>query len=886
MGWDAFGLPAEQYAIKNKMHPRVAVDKNILRYKEQLSQLGLDYDWSREIRTTDPAFYKWSQWIFKQLHKKGLAHESFEPINWCPVDKTGLSNEDLENGKCERCGSPVEKKAIRQWVLRITDYADRMLSDLDTLDWPHSIKESQRNWIGKSEGAEIEFQLKFKDKADDAQKVTVFTTRPDTLFGATYLAISAELAQKWIAGGWSPSDEVKNFVTSLLAEEKARAFDFKEVTEKKGIDTGVRAINPANGEELPVWIANYVLSGYGTGAIMAVPAHDERDHDFAEKYQIPIRTVINPKVEHEDVVGKGERIKKHKVIVILEHEGMYCSVNWKPELGGRLFIGGTIEDGESPKETALREIVEETGYTDFEILNEGDDTFYYDYYAYSKKQAFTAEIRYVRARLLSTTQKAQQLEATEQGNFTIEWVIKQVAEKEITNPPHRYAFTKYILGIPFTGSGILSNSGAFSGLSSEEAMNAIALSVGGTMLSQYRLKDWVFARQRYWGEPFPVVFDSARTPYLVADSELPVLLPEVESYEPTDTGESPLANMPDWVNVYGYLNGENEFVSCAKSDPRAQPFQRETNTMPQWAGSSWYYLRFIDPTNMEALVDKTKEAYWSPVDLYVGGAEHATRHLIYARFWHKFLFDIGAVSQSEPFLRLQHVGLIMADDGRKMSKRYGNVINPDDIVATYGADSLRVYEMFMGPFDQSIAWSTDNLMGARRFIERIWRLQEKYSTTASESGATELLRHQTIKKVTEDIHSFSFNTAISQLMIFLNHLEKLEHVPKAVFEDLILLLAPFAPHISEEIWRTLGHTDSIHLHAWSTFDEAKTISDTITIAIQINGKLRDTTTLARGMTEKEIIAIVFKNEVVLKWVENKEPKKVIYIPEKVVNIVL
>ena len=676
MGWDAFGLPAEQYALKNKVHPRIAVEKNVAHFKEQLSHLGFNYDWSREVNTTDPEFYKWTQRIFKQLDKKGLAHESFEPINWCPVDKTGLSNEDLENGKCERCGSPVEKKAIRQWVLKITAYADRMLRDLDALNWPEHIKESQRNWIGKSEGAEIDFALSgILGQEDGKHKVKVFTTRPDTLFGATYLAISAELAHKWLSVGWQATEEVKNFIAKLEAEEKERAFDFKEIIEKKGIATGIFATNPVNGEQIPVWIANYVLAGYGTGALMAVPAHDERDFEFAKKYNISIRTVINPVVEHEDVIGKGERQKKNKVIVVLEHDGKYLSVNWKPELGGRLFIGGTIEDGETPVDTAIREIREETGYTDVEIISEGDETFFYEYYAYSKKQAFSAEIKYIRARLKSTAQKSQQLEATEQGSFTIEWIDKETAAREVANPPHAHAFTKYILENAFTGDGILSNSGKFSGTTSKEAKTKITESVGGSSVSQYRLKDWVFARQRYWGEPFPVVFDANRMPYLVADSELPVVLPEVKSYEPTDTGESPLANITDWVEVYGYINTDNEFMSCKKSDPKAQLFNRETNTMPQWAGSSWYYLRYIDPTNNDALVDKDKEKAWSPVDFYVGGAEHATRHLIYARFWHKFLFDIGIVSHEEPFMRLQNVGLIMADDGRKMSKRYGNVIN-------------------------------------------------------------------------------------------------------------------------------------------------------------------------------------------------------------------
>ncbi len=777
MGWDAFGLPAEQYALKNKVHPRVAVEKNVARYKAQLSRLGFNYDWSREVNTTDPEFYKWTQWIFKQLWKAGLAYESFEPINWCPVDKTGLSNEDLENGNCERCGSPVVKKAMRQWVLKITEYADRLLQDLDGLNWPEHIKESQRNWIGKSEGAEIEFTLSgIVGQEDGKHKVKVFTTRPDTLFGATYLAISTELAQKWVAVGWSPSAEVKGFIARLEAEEKEHAFDFKEVVEKKGVATGIFATNPANGEKIPVWIANYVLSGYGTGAIMAVPAHDERDFDFAHAYSLSRRTVVLP---------------------------------------------------ESPESLDLK------------FVNSG----------FSHAVGFDVL-------------------ASELG-----WKFERF---DLIKKSEIY----------YSGTGILTNSGKFDGMESEEAQKAITDFVGGKMVSQYRLKDWVFARQRYWGEPFPIVFDVDHKAYVVADSELPVKLPDVKAYEPTDTGESPLANIREWVEVYGYLNADSEFVSCEKGDPKALLFTRETNTMPQWAGSSWYYLRYIDPANKNAFVDKEKEKAWSPVDFYVGGAEHATRHLIYARFWHKFLFDIGVVSHPEPFSRLQNVGLIMADDGRKMSKRYGNVINPDDIVDTYGADSLRIYEMFMGPFGQSIAWSTDNLIGARRFIERVWRLQEKIDASCIEDKATELLRHQTIKKVSEDIESFAFNTAIAQLMVFLNHCEKQEHIPRAVFLDFLTLIAPFAPHVSEEIWHTLSDTtDSLHRAPWPQFDQAKSISDTVVVGVQLNGKLRETLEIHRTEDEERVKERAISLPVIQKWLDGAAPKKVIYVSGKIINIV-
>ncbi len=743
-GWDAFGLPAEQFAIKNKVHPSASVKKNTERYKEQMTRVGLSYDWEREINTTDPGFYKWTQWVFLQMFHKGLAFESFEPINWCPTCQTGLANEDLEGGKCERCGTQVEKRPMRQWTLRITEYADRLIDDLDTLDeWPLAVKEAQRNWIGRSEGAEIEFALSgISGQEDGKHKVKVFTTRPDTLFGATYLAISAELAKKWLEVGWQTTEEIKRFIADTLAEEKEREIKFAEVTEKKGIDTGIFATNPANGEKISVWIANYVLSGYGTGAIMAVPAHDERDNDFAQKYNLPIKEVI-----------------KH------------------------------------PEEIVL-----------------------------------------------------------------------------------------------YTGEGTLINSQKFDNIESREAKKKITESVGGKMAKQYRLKDWVFSRQRYWGEPIPIVHDENGKVYPVDESDLPVVLPEVESYAPTGTGESPLAEISEWVNVEGYITEEGTFKHAtqedAPDDKKTKTFRRETNTMPQWAGSSWYYLRFMDPHNDAALVGKEKEKCWSPVNVYVGGAEHVTRHLIYARFWHKFLYDIGVVSAIEPFRRRRGVGLVLGEGGVKMSKRLGNVINPDDIIETFGADSLRIYEMFMGPFGQAIAWSTDNLVGARRFVERVWRMREKVSREAAIDKSTEILLHQTIKKVGEDIEGFNFNTAISSLMIYVNHLETFEHVSKKSYEELLLLIAPFAPHMSQELWSDLGNETFLYHESWPVFDPVKIITDTAIIAVQVNGKLRDTFEIERNTNEESVKSIALARPNIQKWLDGKPAKKVIYVPEKIINIVV
>ncbi len=744
MGWDAFGLPAEQYALKNKVHPRVAVEANCKRFKEQLSKIGFNYDWDREINTTDTDYYKWTQWTFIKMFEKGLAYQSFEPINWCPSCMTGLANEDLDGDNCERCGTKVEQKPIRQWVLKITDYADRMLDDLETLNWPHSIKESQRNWIGKSKGAILNFAFENTDN-----KISVFTTRPDTLYGVTYLAISHVAYRDFVAKGLIKEiSTVLKFADEVKSEEEARVGTFAEIEEKKGIDTGAYVLHPITNAHIPIWIGNYVLSDYGTGAVMGVAAHDTRDFDFAIKYGLKIVQVIS-----------------------------------------------------------------ESGVIDAEM-----------------KEAYIDD-------------------------------------------------------------GILVNSQEFNGKNNRDASEDIVKKSGGELKTQYRLKDWVFARQRYWGEPIPVVFDvKTEKPYAVDDTDLPVVLPQVESYEPTGTGESPLALILSWVNVKGYITSSGTFKQVKDGEVAPEgvivsDYRRESNTMPQWAGSSWYYLRYIDPKNGLRLVDKEKEAYWSPVDLYVGGAEHATRHLIYARFWHKFLFDIGVVSKIEPFSRLQNVGLIMASDGRKMSKRYGNVINPDDIIETFGADTLRVYEMFMGPFDQAIAWSTDNLVGSRRFIERVWKLANNVGEGEIQPE-TDILINQTIAKVGDDIESFKFNTAISQLMICLNHLEKLAVVPSSVFVTFITLLAPFAPHITEELSSIFGDKTLMYQKVWPTFDSSKLMSDTVSIAVSVNGKLRDTFSIKRDTDKAEVEKTALESDIVKKWIGDNEIKKIIVVPNKIVNIVI
>lgn len=654
MGWDAFGLPAENFAIKNNTHPRAAVEQNIKRFKEQLSLIGFDYDWSKEINTTDPEFYKWTQWIFLEMFKKGLAYESYEPINWCPSCKTGLANEDVEaDDTCERCGTKVEQKPMRQWVLKITDYADRMLVDLDKLPkWPEGVKEAQRNWIGRSEGAEIEFKVK-----DSDEKIKIFTTRADTIYGVTFLAVAGE------------SDKF----------------------------TGKHAINPANNEEIPIWEATYVLKDYGTGAIMGVPSYDERDRIFAEQNSI--------KILERDCVDTEEILKK----------------------------------------------------------------------------------------------------------------------------------------------------------------------VNGKKVVKYKIKDWVFSRQRYWGEPIPVLHCKECGLVPVPENELPIMLPEVKNYEPSGTGESPLANIPDWVNT-----------KCSKCGGEAK---RETNTMPQWAGSSWYYLRYIDPKNSKGLIDKDKEKAFMPVDVYVGG-DHATRHLIYARFWHKFLFDIGVVSTEEPFPRLEFLGFILAPDGRKMSKRWGNVINPDDMVKQFGADAFRLYTMFIGPFENTVPFNIDGMVGTYRFLERAYKLSIKVKENNKESSKEiQKIINKTIKKAEEDIENFKFNTVVSTLMIFVNE-AKADQLSSEDLKKFLKILAPFAPHMTEELWFMLGETNSIHLESWPSFDESKIIQSDINIPVQVNGKVRGQILIKLDMIEDEVKDLALKEENVKKFINNQEIKKIIYVKNRLINIVV
>jgi len=756
MGWDAFGLPAENYALEQKVQPQISTEKNIATYKRQLELLGFTYDWSREIKTTDPAYYRWTQWAFIQMFKRGLVYQSHEPINWCPTCQTGLANEDVENGRCERCDTLVERKPLRQWVIKITDYAQRLLNDLDKLsDWEEPIKEMQRNWIGKSEGAIINFKIQnLNDKINPKSKIQnieVFTTRPDTLFGATYLVLAPELILN-LQSSITNWEEVQNYINKTKNKSDLDRTDLNK--DKTGVELrGIKALNPASGEAMPIFVADYVLPDYGTGSIMAVPAHDDRDLDFAIKYSLPIKEVVKP-------LNRG---------------------------------------------------VSDIGYQISDI---------------------------------------------------------RCSKSKIQNS--------------FTGEGVNINSDFLNGLETKEAttkiINWLTEKKIGESKIQYKLKDWVFSRQRYWGEPIPLIHCQTCGVVPVPEEELPLELPAVKNYQPSGSGESPLANIIDWVNT-----------TCPQC---GGPAKRETNTMPQWAGSCWYYLRYVDPANGEDLIDKNKEKHWLPVDCYVGGAEHATRHLIYARFWHKFLFDLGVVSTQEPFTKLRHVGLILAADGKKMSKRWDNVINPDEVVDKYGADALRVYEMFMGPFGEPIIWNTNGLSGARKFLEKIYKLKSQITNSKSQINPKSQipnyrnLLHKTIKKVGSDIEAFKFNTAVSALMILVNKMSEQEAIELVDFSKVLLILAPFAPHLAEELWQELNGGESIFKQPWPKFDPTLAQDEVFNLVVQINGKTRDTLTADVDISEEAAKELALKSDKVIKWLIGKTPEKVIYVQGRLVNIVV
>ncbi len=866
IGWDAFGLPTENYAIKTGRAPREITIENTDTFRKQIKSLGISFDWSREINTTDPKYYKWTQWLFLKFLEHDLAYKAKIAINWCPKDKIGLANEEVVNGCCERCGTPVEKREKEQWMLAITKYADRLDKDLDTVDFPERVKTQQRNWIGRSEGAEIDFETTTKEK------IKVFTTRPDTIFGATYMVLAPEhdLIQK-LKSQISNWDEVGEYIKKAKSKTEIDRTGDKE---KTGVElVGIKAINPATKEEIPVWIADYVLPHYGTGAIMAVPAHDQRDFEFAQKYNLLIKQVIAPifvdKVN--PTIEGAENTERNGVIVLVKHwsEEKYL-LNYSPKFNWKCLFTGGIEEGENPLESAVREIQEETGYQNIKearyIPLEHVDKFHAPHKGVNR--IVTQKNVFIQ---LADGEK-REISQEEMDLHHLSWLTKEEMRETITLQNHLFIFNFEMSGgssIP--GSGILINSGKFNDMDSGFAQKEISEFVGGKMVTRFKLRDWVFSRQRYWGEPIPVIHCEKCGIVPVPEKDLPVMLPEVKNYQPTDNGESPLATISDWVNV-----------KCPKCGGEAR---RETDTMPNWAGSSWYFLRYTDPFNDNKFASKKSLDDWMPVDWYNGGMEHTTLHLLYSRFWNKFLFDIGLVPTSEPYKKRTSHGLILAEGGEKMSKSKGNVVNPDNIIERFGADTLRVYEMFMGPFEQAIAWSEDSLVGPRRFIEKVWKLKEKVIDSKEEFFGSPNL-HKTIKKVTNDIELMNFNTAISNMMIFVNALEKQEKVFQDEYEALLKLLNPFAPHITEEIWHELGHVTLLGFESWPDFDENKLEDNEVTIGVQINGKLRATLVLDSNSGEEETRLKALALPELAKWLEGQTPKKVIVVLGKIVNIVV
>ena len=914
MGFDTFWLWTEQYAIDNKMKPQVVAEKNISYYKQQLEKIWFSYDWDRSFSTAQPEYFKWTQWIFlkffthyydeeldkampienlekklkekwlegeelkKELDNQRLAYVDYKPINWCPHCQTWLANEDLADGKCERCGSDVEQKPMRQRVLRITKYAERLINDLDSLDWDESMKELERNWIWRSEWTQFKMYL---ENSEDFFEV--FTTRIDTVFWMTFVVMAPEhpLVDK------ITTDEYKWAVEKYKEQAKFKTqLERTELQkEKTGQFTWAYAINPFNWDRIPVYIWDYVLANYGTWVVMAVPAHDERDYDFAKVHNIPINFVIwntywkrNPDAEAKrSWYGIVYDERDGTILLNKCWNGRYTNPWW------------TIEEWEAELEWTIRELKEETWYNDFSFVAElaCAQSFYY---APRKETWRENNAKYFLFKLNSDSQQPKNLTKFESDyqcvKVTIDEFINYLQEQIVqdnnyakANMDAVLAAKKYLAGenIAYTEKWILFNSWEFSWLTSDEAIKKMQawLSEKGLwwVKRNYKIQDWVFSRQRYWGEPFPVVLcpDCGVVP--MDESELPLLLPDVENYEPTWTEEWPLANIDEWINV--------KCPHCWKDA------KRESNTMPWWAGSSWYWLRYMDAHNDKEFVAPEKEQYWKNVDVYVGWAEHVTRHMIYARFWQKFLYDLWVVTQTEPFHRYEKVWLIMAEDGRKMSKRRWNVVNPDDVIAEYGADAFRTYEMFMGPFDQYISWNTSGLRWTKKFLDKVVALWDKVSPDAKLPNDVEILFNQTIKKTTEDIDAFRFNTSIAQFMILVNSFTECEVIPTDVFEKFVILLAPFAPHLAEEFWSLLWHEFSIFKNAqWPKYDESKLSSDLIKMAVQFNGKVRWTIEVSKDASQDDVMNAV-KADWKLNWyLSSWEPKKVIYIPWKILNIVI
>lgn len=879
MGYDAFGLPTENYAIKNKVTPQSATERNITNFQRQFESFGLSVDWSRRIVTTDPDYYKWTQWLFLQFYKQGLAYQDETEINWCPKCKTGLANEEVIDGRHERCDTPVGKRKLKQWILKITEYADRLIDNLADLDFPAKIADQQINWVGRSYGAEIDFKI-------DAhkQKITVFTTRPDTLFGATFVVLAPEhsLVPEIV------SDEQRAVALEYIEASRIKT-DIErqdQVREKTGVPLGAFAVHPLTGKKLPIWISDYVMMDYGTGALMAVPAHDDRDYEFAKKFNLPIKQVIMPDVSDKlnPPRDEFEMVERPTVIVHVRDKstGKYAILDWHGSLEGVVTaIMGGIEEGQTPAAAAVTEVLEEAGLK-AKIVKELPWVSMAEYCASHKKQNRRA-IAYGFLAEVENATNAQKIDDYEVRTHTLRWVDEAEVLETLTPEHQKLVWTMLKDGNCFTGEGRLFNSGQFDGLTSEEAKKQItrkleSLAAGSEQVN-YHLRDWIFSRQRYWGEPIPIIHCPKCGVVPVPEKDLPVVLPEVDYYEPTDDGESPLSRIDAWVNVKCPVCGEKA--------------KRETDTMPNWAGSSWYFLRYPDANNSEKFADFEKLKYWGPVDLYLGGMEHTTLHLLYSRFWHEFLYDQGLVPTPEPYRARRAQGIILAEDGSKMSKSIGNVVNPTDIIDSgYGADAMRLTIAFLAPYDMTTAWRTDSVPGVYRFLNRVWNLAQEHLISKTTSQVPDWLIHKTIAKVGDDLENMYFNTAIAALMEFTNELYKLKTAGVAgkswrfAIKSLLQLLAPFAPHITEELWHQLGETKTIHLSDWPKADETKLVSDEIVLAVQVNGKVRGEITVASDADEVAVLGVAKQHPNVKKHLADKTLVKEIYVPGRLVSLVI
>jgi leucyl-tRNA synthetase len=867
IGFDSFGLPAENFAIKNGLHPAISTENNIKHATEQLRSFGCMFDFEKTVNTSSPDYYKWTQWIFLKLYEQGLAYQKESPVNWCPKCLTVLANEQVINGICERCDSEVVQKNMNQWFFKITDYANRLDADLDKVDWPNPSKVKQRNWIGKSTGVEFEMQIK-----NSKEKIKVYTTRIDTVFGMTYVVLAPEhpLAVEL-------SKDNTEIAKYLIETQKKSDLERQEAKEKTGVAAGISAINPFTDEQVPVWIADYVIGSYGTGAVMAVPAHDERDFEFANKFKLPIKQSIAPviiKSDGEDAFRQNEEIsERNAAVCVIKNGDKYLGASWSVSDWRGFLIGG-FEGGETAVEAGLREITEETGYKNVKFVRELGGKIVSKFYQKAKNQNRVAYFEPLLFEL--ENEEAIDTEDHEKGLNDFKWLTKEEMDSHPNREDMKLIWGRVFGDSMFTGYGQLINSGEFTGLTSEEAKEKMVdwlekKGIGGRKVN-FRLRDWSFSRQRYWGAPIPIIYCDKCGAVPVPESDLPVELPETNDFRPKGTGKGPLASVESFVNT-----------KCPKCGGMAT---RETDTMDTFVCSSFYFLRYPNVGDNENMFNPETTKKWLPVDMYVGGPEHVTMHLLYSRFVTKALFDAGLIEFDEPFMKLRHQGMILGPDGKKMSKSKGNVIVPNDIISEIGADAFRTYILFMGRFEDGGPWNPKGLTGVTKMLDKLWQLSNCDFKDGTEVISVEKVLARTIKKVAEDIEGFRFNTAVSQLMIMTNEFSAHENLTKGTLEKMAVIIAPFAPHLAEEIWEKLGNTESVHLQTWPAYDENLIQDELVTVAVQINGKVRGEVVVVPSASEDEVFAEAENNEKIKSYIEAGQIVKRIYIPGKLLSLVV